>query len=91
MNKRIPHNDSRAIGKRLRALRQEHAWLLEDAAHRIGVNAQHLSRLELGQYQNPKMDLLISIADAYAVTLDFLCGRKSHADAGGLARHVREG
>lgn len=61
----------------MRALRLERAWVLEDAAVRIGVNPQHLSRLELGRHPNPRVDLLINIAETYQVSLDFLCGRKN--------------
>ncbi|GAA0713245.1 helix-turn-helix domain-containing protein [Dokdonella soli] len=64
-----------SIGQRLRALRNEHAWLLEEAAAHIGISAQYLCRLERGHYQNPTMHLLVSIADAYGTSVDFICGR----------------
>lgn len=59
----------------MRALRRQRSLRLEDAAALIGVNAQHLSRLELGDYRSPRLNLLVSIADAYNVSLDYLCGR----------------
>jgi transcriptional regulator with XRE-family HTH domain len=59
------------LGTRLRRLRKEHGWRLEDLAERTGFSAAYLSRLEKGDRQ-ASLSALIILARAYGVTLNSL-------------------
>jgi transcriptional regulator with XRE-family HTH domain len=39
----------KALGLRIRALREEHAWTLERAAERCDLDLKHLQKIEAGQ------------------------------------------
>jgi transcriptional regulator with XRE-family HTH domain len=58
----------RALGARLRELRQEAGFSQEAAAERAYLSSKHLRRLELGQ-ANATMASLVACARAYGVTL----------------------
>ena len=61
------------LGKRLRALRTNNGWTLEDLAKRTGVSEPHLSRMESGERQ-PSITVLVSLAKAYDLELSSLFG-----------------
>lgn len=54
------------VGTRLRALRRERGWRLEDLAERTGFSKAYLSRLESGDRQ-PSLGALLRVAQAYEV------------------------
>ena len=49
------------VGLRLRALRQERGWRLEDLEERTGLSKAYLSRLESGERQ-PSLGALFKVA-----------------------------
>ena len=59
------------IGSRLRTLRREHGWRLEDLAERTGLSKAYLSRLESGERQ-PSLSALFGVAKAYGVSFSAL-------------------
>ncbi len=59
------------LGTRLRELRKERGWRLEDLAERTNLSRPYLSRLESGERQ-PSLGTLFSVAQAYGVTLSSL-------------------
>ena len=59
------------LGTRLRELRKERGWRLEDLAERTNLSRPYLSRLEGGERQ-PSLGALFSVAQAYGVTLSSL-------------------
>ncbi len=59
------------LGKRLRQLRTEHAWTLEDLAQRAGVSSTYLCRLECGDRQ-PSLSVLLNLAHVYDLSLPML-------------------
>lgn len=61
----------RAVGPRLRALRQERASTLAELAAATGISVSTLSRLESGA-RRPTLELLLPLAKAHGVTLDEL-------------------
>lgn len=62
------------MGQRLRALRKELGWKLEELARRTGVSAAHLSRIESGERQ-PSLTTLSVVAKAYGVSFSDLLGQ----------------
>jgi transcriptional regulator with XRE-family HTH domain len=59
------------VGLKLRALRQERSWRLEDLEERTGLSKAYLSRLESGERQ-PSLGALLKVAQAYGVTFSSL-------------------
>jgi transcriptional regulator with XRE-family HTH domain len=59
------------VEARLRALRRERGWRLEDLAERTGFSSAYLSRLESGERQ-PSLGALIRVAQAYEVDFSTL-------------------
>jgi DNA-binding XRE family transcriptional regulator len=56
------------LGRRVRQLRQEHAWTVEEAAERFGIEPAHVRRIEAGR-TNPSLATLLSIAHALSAEL----------------------
>lgn len=63
--------DLARIGARLRRLREERGWRLEDLAKRSGLSKAYLSRLEGGERQ-PSLGALFGVAHAYGVPFSSL-------------------
>ena len=59
------------LGTRLRNLRNQRGWTLEDLADRAGVSEAYLSRLEGGERQ-PSLAVLFSLAQAFGISLPSL-------------------
>lgn len=58
----------RVFGERVRALRKQHAWTLEELAHRSGIHVTYLSGLERGR-RNPTLNVIGRLANALDVSL----------------------
>ena len=61
------------LGRRLRELRTEHGWTVEQAAERYGIEPAHVRRVEAGR-TNPSLATLVSIAHALSTDLAELLG-----------------
>ncbi|MBB6037942.1 XRE family transcriptional regulator [Phytomonospora endophytica] len=68
-----------AVGPRLRELRRRRGLTLAELAERTGVNQSTLSRLE-GGARKPTLELLLPLAEVYAVPLDDLVGAPRTGD-----------
>ncbi|MFD3675847.1 helix-turn-helix domain-containing protein [Streptomyces sp. NPDC058613] len=68
-----------AVGPRLRELRQRHRLTLAGLAERTGINESTLSRLE-GGTRKPTLEMLLPLAEVYAVPLDELVGAPRTGD-----------
>jgi transcriptional regulator with XRE-family HTH domain len=68
-----------AVGPRLRELRRRHGLTLAELAERTGINESTLSRLEGGS-RKPTLELLLPLAEVYAVPLDELVGAPRTGD-----------
>jgi transcriptional regulator with XRE-family HTH domain len=66
-------DDALVLAPRLRDLRQAAGLTLEGAAHRAGLSAAHLSRLESGLRQ-PSLPVLLGLARMYGTTVSDLLG-----------------
>ncbi len=73
------------LGTRLRKLREERGWRLEDLAERTGLSRPYLSRLESGERQ-PSLTALFSVAQAYGVTFASLFEPEPVVENGVLVR-----
>ncbi|WP_405778788.1 helix-turn-helix domain-containing protein [Streptomyces sp. NBC_00859] len=69
----------RAVGPRLRELRRKHGLTLADLAAQTGISESTLSRLEGGS-RKPTLELLLPLAEVYAVPLDELVGAPRTGD-----------
>ncbi|WP_371791755.1 XRE family transcriptional regulator [Streptomyces sp. NBC_01471] len=68
-----------AVGPRLRELRRRRGLTLAELAERTGINGSTLSRLE-GGARKPTLELLLPLAEVYAVPLDELVGAPRTGD-----------
>lgn len=68
-----------AVGPRLRDLRRRHGLTLADLAEQTGINESTLSRLE-GGTRKPTLEMLLPLAEVYAVPLDELVGAPRTGD-----------
>lgn len=59
------------VGARLKSLRKERGWRLEDLAERTGLSKAYLSRLESGERQ-PSLTALFGVARAYGISFSAL-------------------
>lgn len=58
-------------GKKIRELRKERKWSLEDLAKRIGSSKSYVWEIEKGK-SCPSIDIMINFSKAFNVSIDFL-------------------
>lgn len=63
------------FGERLRHLRERKELTQTQVAYKLGVNINTISRFELGLHY-PTMMNLISLADLFGCSIDYLVGRE---------------
>ncbi len=76
------------LGARVRELRRNRGWTLEELAHAAGVHATHLSAVERGK-RNPTIGVLAKLADALEVEIASLFGTPSAVPAKSLRAELR--
>jgi len=59
------------LGQRIKRLRQEEGWSQAQLGHKLGVHQKQVSGYERGIHV-PSSELLIRIANAFGVSLDYL-------------------
>ncbi len=64
---------------RLRALRTERNMNQTALAQAIGVTLKQIQRYELG-HNEPTLSVLVALADAFDVSLDYLTGRTENPE-----------
>ena len=62
------------FSERLRELKESQNVMQKDVAASIGVPLRTYQRYEYGEIE-PKLSVLIKLADFYGVSLDYLAGR----------------
>lgn len=70
----MPAPTSKALGRAVRALRDERGMSQEDLAHGADISVQYLSGIE-GGHRNPTWDVLTRLADALNVSISQLAAR----------------
>jgi transcriptional regulator with XRE-family HTH domain len=60
-----------SLGKKLKQLRKEKGWSQDELAANAGIDGRQISRYENDRVV-PSVDVVIKIAKAYDVSLDFL-------------------
>lgn len=68
--------DDQALGHRVRQLRQDHGWTLEQCSDTSGVSRSMLSQIERGQ-ANPTLAVARRLAQALNTTLSELAGEQT--------------
>ncbi|MCU0671318.1 MAG: helix-turn-helix domain-containing protein [Myxococcota bacterium] len=76
------------LGARVRELRRNRGWTLEDLAHAADVHATHLSAVERGK-RNPTVGVLAKLADALDVQLSAFFGAPAAVPAKTLRAELR--
>ncbi|MFQ9510009.1 MAG: helix-turn-helix domain-containing protein [Lachnospiraceae bacterium] len=67
------------MANRIKTLREHHGYTQERVAQLINVSRQAYGMYERNQ-RSPDIAVLLSLADIYNVSLDYLCGRSSIPD-----------
>lgn len=73
------------VGERLRRLRKERGWRLEDLAERMNLSRAYLSRLKNGERQ-PSLTALLHVAQAYGVAFSSLFESEPDLESGVIVR-----
>lgn len=68
------------LNERIRMLRQERKWTQAELAERINIQQKQISAYETGQ-NSPSTDILIRLAEAFDVSLDYLAFSKEGQNA----------
>jgi transcriptional regulator with XRE-family HTH domain len=76
----------KTIGERVRWIRKHKQWSMHQLAERIGSTHSYISQLERDQIR-PGIDMVIGLADALEVSIDYLVGREETGGPG-IGRHV---
>ena len=76
--------------KRLRELREQHGYTLEQVAEALGLRNQYVSNYELGK-RRPDFETLKKFADFYKVSVDYLLERKDGEFTHIIRRAIAEG
>ena len=63
-----------ALGEKIRKLRKKRGLKVEEVAVAAGITVGHLYRIERGESQNPKLDVIKGLAKALGVELLELTG-----------------
>ena len=62
------------FGERLKRVREDRGWSLQELADRSGVPYITIYRCERGQHQEPRVGVAAKLARALGVSLDVLAG-----------------
>lgn len=63
------------MGNRVRELRAQSGWTVEEAAERFGIEPAHVRRIEAGR-TNPSLATLVSIAHGFDTDVVSLLGKR---------------
>lgn len=77
------------LSTRLKKLRIEHEWSQETVARKIETTLRTYCRYEV-EGADPKLSLVIKLADLYGVSLDYLAGRTDdpHFESRGSQKEI---
>jgi transcriptional regulator with XRE-family HTH domain len=71
-----------SFSDRFKMLREQRGWTQDDAAERLGISRSTIAGYESGtKARVPREDMLIKIADAFDVSIDYLLGRTDEPKA----------
>ena len=70
------------VKTRLAILLKIKNWGLQELANKSNLPFDTVKNLYYGRIDNPKIETLIAIADAFGVSLDYLVGRIDYAEDG---------
>jgi transcriptional regulator with XRE-family HTH domain len=60
-----------SVGQKLRKLRRQFGWSQGLVARKAGISQGYLSQLESDETSNPKLTILVCLADLFQVPLDY--------------------
>lgn len=63
------------LGKRLREIRDKRQWSQAELEQKSGIPAVMISQFETGIRKNPSAATLMKLANALAISMDYLIGR----------------
>ena len=63
------------LGKRLKEVREKRQWSQSELEDRSGIPSVMISQFETGVRKNPSAATLVKLANALAISMDYLLGR----------------
>jgi len=79
-----------ALGKRIRDLRKNKSWTLDEAAQRTGLAASTLSKIE-NDHMSPTFDVVQKLADGFEIDITRLFDTETGLEASGRRSVTRDG
>lgn len=76
-----PMPQATPLGNKLRELRKQRRWTLDELAIKIDSSKSHLSSIETGRTRDPSVSVLQKLAGAFGVSYDFLLDPELLAEA----------
>ncbi len=70
------------FGERLRSTREQYGWSAMALARQAGVVYETVYRAEKGTHGAPRLDVVIKLAQALGVSIDYLAGLTDHPRPG---------
>lgn len=71
------------VGEIIKATREERKITLVAFAERVGISPGYLSQLENGRKSNPKLEVVLNIADELQLDVDMLLGLDNNSETVG--------
>lgn len=66
------------ISNKINSLRKKHNWSQSDLAKKINASREIIGKYERGENM-PSLEMILKLADAFNVTVDFLLGKGEYA------------
>ena len=64
------------LDQRLKSLRKKAGWSQQKLAEKAGLSFNVITKIEQGVARRPTIQTMVKLADAFAISLDELVGRK---------------
>lgn len=62
------------MSKRVRSLRAERGWSLDEVAAAAGMSKSYVWEIEKGRNSNPTIETTVKLARAFGVSVDYITG-----------------
>ena len=91
MENRVPTKQEKEFALRIKKLRKNLGYSLEEAAKKIGISRAVLYRFETNETMRIPLDKIEAISNAYNVTPEYLCGWKDEMEISKSKNKVIQG
>ena len=79
--------DYKALGLRIKEVRQEKRMTQDFLAEAVGCNTSHISNIE-NNYTKPSLNVLLAIANTLQISIDYLLANQYHGSNDALDKEI---